>query len=75
MATWHQQQAMRRAYKARRTITLWHSTMWVVICDPLNGMMTSMVWATKEQAEKYLERLTALGKAAGCYILPPGGKS
>lgn len=71
MATWHQQQARRRAYKAGKPIVFWHATLWTVLCDPYGAQAWSMRFPTKAEAETYLGNLQRAGKAQGCYILAP----
>lgn len=76
MATWHQEQAARRAHKAGNPIKLWHETKWTVVEDPPNGGRAlgrfdskMAAEANKAGLEKHHPHLRGY-----VYILPPGGK-
>lgn len=82
MATWHQQQAAKRAYEAGTPLRYDHPTSWTVRTSPPNRMASGMLWPTKEEAERYLANLKQLAKdnptdierqlhAKHSFILPP----
>lgn len=49
MATWHQEQAIRRSKGA---FHYWHETKWVLLSNPPGVMSSSVLFDTKEAAEK-----------------------
>lgn len=66
MATWHQQNAMRKAI-----VPYWHETKWSVVIDPPNGHTCVCRFDTNEQAQTYLNNLKKHGNDRGAYILHP----
>ena len=85
MATWHQEQAARRAYNNGTPLRYDHPTEWTVYTSPPNRMASCIRWRTKEEAERYLANLKKLAKdnpndverqlhAQHSYILPPSTK-
>ena len=70
MATWHQRQAQRRAFKAGRPIVFWHETQWTVLSDPPGEMTSMMTFATEADAQRYVANCQARGERH-LLILPP----
>lgn len=64
MATWHQ---------SRRSVKLYHATLWNVCIDPPNQMRELMTFTTKDLAEVYMRNLAANNPGAHryAYILKP----
>ena len=82
MATWHQQQAAKRAYEAGTPLRYDHPTKWTVHTSAPNRMASGMLYDTREDAERYLANLQRLATdnpddverrltAKHSYILPP----
>lgn len=85
MATWHQEQAARRAYEAGTPLRYDHPTKWTVRTSAPNRMASGMLYDTREDAERYLANLERLAAenpddverrltAKHSYILPPRAK-
>ena len=87
MATWHQEQAARRAYNNGTPLRYDHPTKWTVRTSAPNRMASGMLYDTREDAERYLANLQRLAAenpddverrlaAKHSYIMPPstGGK-
>lgn len=68
MATWHQQQADKRAPSP-----LFHKTDWTVVIDPPNDMRALMRFSTKALADVYMRNLKENNPRAyqHAYILRP----
>ena len=68
MATWHQQQADRRAPSP-----LFHATEWTVVIDPPNAMRALMRFSTKALADVYMRGLKDNNPRAykSAYVLKP----
>ncbi|MDE2103795.1 MAG: hypothetical protein KGL39_41540 [Patescibacteria group bacterium] len=74
MATWHQQQAARRAFKSGNTIRYDHPQYWTVFCNPLHDMAWTMAFGTEVEAREYVANLAkhqGETMAKCCSILPP----
>lgn len=82
MATWHQQQAAKRAREAGTPLRYDHPTKWTVHTYPPNRMASVMRFHTQAEAEQYLANLKRLAvenpmnferraHAEHSYILPP----
>ena len=65
MATWHQQQAMRRALRAGTSIRHDDAARWTVVIDPPRGLRASILFAAECDAVRYAARVPH------SYILPP----
>lgn len=65
MASWHQQQARRRAYRAGQPLRLDSLDGWTVVHDAPNVMTTCMVFKDRAEAEAFSAKLPH------SYILPP----
>ena len=85
MATWHQQQADKRAREAGTPLRYDHPTKWTVHTSAPNRMASGMLYDTREDAERYLANLQRLATdnpddverrlaAKHSYILPPSTK-
>lgn len=85
MATWHQQQAAKRAHEAGTPLRYDHPTEWTVYTSPPNRMASVMRFHTRAEAEQYLANLQRLATdnpmdferqahAKHSYILPPSAK-
>jgi hypothetical protein len=68
MATWHQSRGRRHANCKRNPTPLYHATLWTVLIDPPGGFASSMRFATREEAELYIARLSL---TAGVVLLKP----
>jgi hypothetical protein len=71
MATWHQQQARNRAFRAGEPICFQHETRWTVLTDPPGGFTSMMLFGTAEEAKTYVANLKKHGNDRGEIILPP----
>lgn len=72
MATWHQQQADRRAFQAGSPRKLYHETEWTVVSDPPNDVRTLSTFTTKAKAEEFLAKIKA--REPHSYILAPASE-
>ena len=72
MATWHQQQADKRAPRP-----LFHKTEWTVVIDPPNEMRALMTFSTRALADVYLRGLRENNPraAAHSYVLKPTSRT
>ena len=62
--TWHQQQAMHRAYQAGTPLRLFHDTKWTLVDDPQGGLCCLTRFGTEQEAKDAQKR-------SGGYILRP----
>ena len=61
MSTWHQR---------RNPAPLWHETLWTVVTDPPDEILTVRRFGKKESAEEHLSNLDAIG-VKHAYIIAP----
>lgn len=74
MSTWHQDNAMRRAFREGRPIRLYDETKWVILHNPPNKCLSRELFDTEATARTTLERWEKNGMEH-LTLLPPSNQT